>query len=92
LVDEVDVRLKSILCEVAEETDSEIIELKIMPDHVHLLVECDPQFGIHKRIRMMKGTSSRYLRSEFPWLKSRSIPYGRKAILFQLLVVPRLIS
>jgi putative transposase len=42
LVDEVDVRLKSILCEVAEETDSEIIELKIMPDHVHLLVECDP--------------------------------------------------
>jgi len=71
LVDGVDERLKSILFEVAEETKSELIEMEIMPDHVHLLVECDPQFGINKLIRMMKGRSSRYLRSEFPWLKSR---------------------
>ncbi len=42
-----------------------------MPDHVHLLVECDPQFGISKQIRYIKGRSSRYLRQEFPWLKSR---------------------
>ncbi|MEH7112412.1 IS200/IS605 family transposase [Neobacillus niacini] len=71
LIDGVDERLKSILFEVAEETHSEIIEMEIMPDQVHLLVECDPQFGINKLIRMMKGRSSRYLRSEFPWLKSR---------------------
>ncbi|MBT2701119.1 IS200/IS605 family transposase [Bacillus sp. ISL-40] len=71
LVDGVDERLKSILLEVAEETKSEVIEMEIMPDHVHLLVECDPQFGINKLIRMMKGRSSRYLRGEFPWLKSR---------------------
>ena len=71
LIDGVDERLKSILLEVAEETHSEIIEMEIMPDHVHLLVGCDPQFGINKLIRMMKGRSSRYLRSEFPWLKSR---------------------
>jgi putative transposase len=46
---------------------------------VHLLVECDPQFGIAKLIarrvtrpaRYMKGRSSRLLREEFPWLKSR---------------------
>lgn len=71
LIDGVDERLKSILLEVAEETNSDVIEMEIMPDHVHLLVECDPQFGINKLIRMMKGRSSRYLRSEFPWLKSR---------------------
>jgi putative transposase len=35
------------------------------------LVECDPQFGIAKLVRYMKGRSSRYLRQEFPWLKSR---------------------
>lgn len=64
-------RLKSILLEIAEETHSEVIEMEILPDHVHLLVECDPQFGINKLIKMMKGRSSRYLRSEFPWLKSR---------------------
>ena len=71
LINGVDERLQSILLEIAEETRSEVIEMEIMPDHVHLLVECDPQFGINKLIRMMKGRSSRQLRSEFPWLKSR---------------------
>lgn len=47
------------------------IRLEIMPDHVHLLVEIDPQYGIHRLIKQMKGKSSRILREEFPWLKSR---------------------
>lgn len=42
-----------------------------MPDHVHVLVEIDPQFGIVKLVRYMKGRSSRLLRMEFSWLKSR---------------------
>jgi putative transposase len=42
-----------------------------MPDHVHLLVEVDPQFGIHRLIKLMKGRSSKLLRSEFAWIKSR---------------------
>jgi putative transposase len=71
LIEGVDIRLKEILSEVATEFKSELIELEVMPDHVHLLVECDPQFGIAKLIRYMKGRSSRYLRQEFPWLKSR---------------------
>jgi putative transposase len=41
-----------------------------MPDHVHLLVEVDPQFGIHRLIRRIKGRSSRLLREEFPVLRS----------------------
>jgi putative transposase len=71
LVNSVDERLKAILREVAEETHSEIIEVEVMPDHVHVLVEVDPQFGIHSFIKQMKGRSSRLLRAEFPWLKSR---------------------
>jgi len=42
-----------------------------MPDHVHLLVEVDPQFGIHKLIKLVKGRSSRLLRQEFPALRKR---------------------
>ncbi len=42
-----------------------------MPDHVHLLVEVDPQFGIHKFVKLVKGRSSRFLRQEFPRLRSR---------------------
>lgn len=71
LKDGVDVRLKEILHEVARERRAEIIELEVMPDHVHLLVEVDPQFGIHRLVKLMKGRSSRILRQEFPWLRSR---------------------
>jgi putative transposase len=71
LIHGVDVRLKEIIQAVCDEFGSELIELEVMPEHVHLLVECDPQFGIAKLIRYMKGRSSRLLRQEFPWLKSR---------------------
>lgn len=62
LVNGVDSRLKTIITEVAVETRSELIELEVMPDHVHLLVEVDPQFGIHRFVKLAKGRSSRFLR------------------------------
>jgi putative transposase len=64
-------RLKAILHEVASENECEIIELEVMPDHVHMLCEVDPQFGINKFVRLCKGHSSRLLRQEFPRLRSR---------------------
>lgn len=71
LKDGVDLRLKEIIQEVSNKYNSEIISMEIMKDHVHLLIEVDPQFGIHKLIKNIKGVSSRILRSEFPFLKSR---------------------
>jgi putative transposase len=71
LTDAVDVRLKQIIREVCAERDAPIIELETMPDYVHLLVGCDPQYGIHRLVKQIKGRSSRLLRQEFPHLKSR---------------------
>jgi putative transposase len=71
LANGVDMRLKSILRDVVDETRSELLNIEIMPDHVHLLVEVDPQFGIHKLVKLAKGRSSRLLRQEFPRLRSR---------------------
>jgi putative transposase len=34
-------------------------------------VEVDPQYGIHRLVRSIKGRSSRLVRQEYPWLKSR---------------------
>jgi putative transposase len=42
-----------------------------MPDHVHLLVEVDPRFGVHKLVKAGKGRTSRVLRAQFPSLRSR---------------------
>lgn len=67
----IDVRLKEIIIDTCKETSSEILEMEIMPDHVHLLIEVDPQYGIHKLIKKVKGRSSHFLRREFPKLKSR---------------------
>ncbi|MBR2682812.1 MAG: IS200/IS605 family transposase [Atopobiaceae bacterium] len=71
LVNGVDERLKEICHEVADELMFEIIEMEVMPDHVHILVDVDPQFGIHRAVKRMKGRSSHDLRQEFPWLRSR---------------------
>ena len=71
LVKGVDERLQQIITEVCQEHEATIEALEVMPDHVHLLVSVDPQFGIHRLVRLLKGRSSRFLRQEFPRLKSR---------------------
>ena len=71
LTDEIEARLKELIIETAKGIDADIIEMEIMPDHVHLLMEVDPQYGINKAVRHIKGVSSHVLRAEFPSLKSR---------------------
>lgn len=71
LVSGVDVRLKELIEEICDEYRIEVIEMEIMPDHVHLLMEVDPQFGVHKAVKQMKGRTSRILRQEFDRLRSR---------------------
>ncbi len=71
LVGEVEQRLKAIAREVAAEMDVEIIEMETDVDHIHLLVSVDPQWGIARFVKTIKGRSSRILRSEFAHLRSR---------------------
>ena len=51
-------RCEQVIRKSATKYRAEIIALGIMPDHVHLLVEIDPQFGIHRLIKNIKGVSS----------------------------------
>lgn len=71
LVGAVEQRLREIIFATILERRSELLALEILPDHVHLLIEVDPQFGIHRLVKYLKGRTSRYLRDEFPKLKSR---------------------
>jgi putative transposase len=70
-VGEVERRLKELIQLTCEELQADLIELEIMPDHVHLLVEIDPQFGIHRLVKNIKGKTSRILRKEFPPLMTK---------------------
>jgi putative transposase len=47
LIGDVAARLRKLIYQIAAEHQAEVIELEVMSDHVHLLVEVDPQFGIH---------------------------------------------
>lgn len=71
LKDQIEERLDVLIRETVEKYKSELIALEIMPDHVHLLVGVDPQFGIHRLVKNIKGRTSRYLREEFPKLKTQ---------------------
>ena len=71
LVPPEDERLKLVLADVIQERGAWLQALEVMPDHVHAVVEVDPQFGVHRLVKAMKGRSSSVLRSEFPHLRSR---------------------
>jgi putative transposase len=64
-------RLKELIIQKCSEIKADIIELEIMPDHVHLLMEVDPQYGINRAVRSIKGYTSFTLRKEFKELTTR---------------------
>jgi putative transposase len=67
----VDRRLKTLLQAKAEELGMTVHTLEVMPDHVHLFVESDPTLCVAEIVNRLKGFTSRTLREEFPFLRSR---------------------
>lgn len=63
--------MKELILAAALEIEVDIIEMEIMPDHVHLLMEVDPQYGIHKAVKHIKGITSFRLRKEFNSLTTK---------------------
>lgn len=71
LTNGVDVRLKELLREYAVNLSADILEMEIMSDHVHILIEVAQQFGVHKAVKSIKGYTSKILRQEFPYLRTK---------------------
>lgn len=63
--------LRDLILDKQDEYGYEILELEIMPDHVHLLVDVDPYVGVHKVVRKIKGYSSHVLRDTYKSLTTR---------------------
>lgn len=71
LVEGIDVRLKELFMEKADELGITIERMEVMPDHVHLFVKSKPTYAVHFVVNQLKGYSSVTLRREFPKLRSR---------------------
>lgn len=70
LVDGIDTRLEELIKEACLEIHADLLLTEIKPEHVHLIIEVDPQFGIHKVVKTIKAKSSHILRQEFHHLKT----------------------
>ena len=69
LKDGIDAECKEMLCDLAEEYKFQILAMEVMPDHIHLLVDCRPQFYISDMIKIMKGNIARQMFLAHPELK-----------------------
>jgi putative transposase len=71
LVGKVASRLKQLLHEKANELEIDIESVEIMPDHVHLFVSAPPIYAPAQIAFQFKGFSSRHLRWEFDYLRTK---------------------
>lgn len=77
LVDGVDEQLKGIIVEYAEKSDILVLAMEVMPDHVHLLLECPLGLSPISIVKGIKQTSSVHLRREFPQLRRLPTRWAR---------------
>ena len=68
LVGPVAERLTVVIHETAAELDCIVLALEVLPDHVHLFLNCPPTWAPDQLMFRIKGRSAHTLRSEFSQL------------------------
>ena len=66
-------RLKEIVLSMQEKNNFMVLEMEVVPDHVHLLLDIDPTIGVQQIVSRIKGRTSHDLNREFPELQ-RKLP------------------
>jgi putative transposase len=66
-------RFKEVVLSLQEANNFIVLEMEVMPDHVHLLLDVDPTIGIQTVVSRIKGKTSYVLNREFPELQ-RKLP------------------
>ena len=61
--------LAKLIYEVAERYDFEVVELAVMPDHVHMFVSASPEMSPAGIIQTLKSITARRMFSRFPGIK-----------------------
>lgn len=68
LVKQVEIRFKELLAEICHQNNWIIVAMEVMPDHVHLFLNCLPTDSPSDVMAKVKGVTSRILRQEFEHL------------------------
>lgn len=67
----IDLSLKKAIKEKEKEYKYKVIELEVMPDHVHLLLQISPQVSVKEVVGQIKGYTSNKLHKMYPALHKR---------------------
>lgn len=68
---DIESELENIVLQIANELEFTVTELEIVPDHIHILVDCSPQHFIPTIIKILKGTTARKLFVKYPEMKQQ---------------------
>jgi putative transposase len=77
LVKQVEARFKELVLQLCTDNDWLIVEMEVMPDHVHLFLNVLPTDSPADIMAKLKGATSRYLRQECEHLKHLSSLWTR---------------
>ena len=77
MVGQVERDLRKLLAAKAKELDAEPIALEVMPDHVHLFLNCPPTLSPSDAMFWLKGYTSSTLRKKYPHLERMSSLWTR---------------
>ena len=71
LTGEVERFFREEMFRLAKEYHFTLTSFETMPDHVHMMIDCSPQFNIPDMVRILKGTTARRLFVTHPYLRSK---------------------
>ena len=77
LTGKVSIRLKEICLEVAKAHDFIIEEIETDKNHVHMIINCNPRYGVMKCIQVLKQVIAYRLFEEFPHIKKTKLWGGK---------------
>ncbi len=67
----IETEVKQYLLETLKSLDMDVLAMEIMPDHIHLLVDCKPQLRLSDAVKILKGNTARWLFLKHPEIKKQ---------------------
>ena len=58
--------VRQYLLETLKSLDMNVLAMEVMPDHIHLLVDCKPQLRLSDAVKILKGNTARWLFLKHP--------------------------
>ena len=70
-VGDIEKDVKEYLINTLESLEMKVLAMEVMPDHIHLLVDCKPQLRLSDAIKILKGNTARWLFLAHPEIKKQ---------------------